>query len=228
MRPLAEKKEWSHNLGLKVLSLALAFGLWLYVNSQGQTTVNFAIPLEVTGLSDDLVLAEMDRDNVDIRLTGRENALSRITSRHIHAFLDLSASVPGEQWITLGKDDLQVAGQVEVSRVAPRQIRVHLERRVTREVKVVADIVGEPAPGHRISAITVEPSAVTVTGAESAFRGLARLRTHPLDLSGMTHSLRPEARLDLGGRNLEVTEGLPVYVTITLKETVPGPPSPTP
>jgi len=212
---------WRGNWVLKGLSVILAFGVWLYVNAQGQVTVNFAVPIEVVGLAQNLVLSEMSDDTADIRVEGRENALSRLTSRHIHAYLDLSGIQAGEQWVPLTAGDVDVAQPMEVSQVTPRQVRVKVEHRVTRKFKVVADVSGSPAGGRKVTAIQVEPGEVTVTGAEDAFRGLSRLSTSPVDLTGLTESIRREVRLDLRGRDLEVLEPKPVYVRITVSPPAP-------
>jgi len=215
---------WRRNWGLKLLSVALAFAVWLYVNSQGQVTVNFAVPIEAVGLSPDLVLSDMSEATADVRVEGRENALARLTSRHIHAYLDLSEIQPGDQWVSLAAGDVNVAQPVQVTQVTPRQVRVKVAKRVTRVVQVVADVSGSPAAGRKVTAIEVEPPEVTVTGAEGAFKGLTRLSTAPVDLAGLSESIRREVRLDLRGRDLEVLEGKPVYVRITLSP--PAPPAP--
>lgn len=215
-------RRWRDNWGLKVLSLVLAAGVWLYVNSQGQVTVNFAVPIEVVNLPPQLVLADMAEESADVRVKGRESTLSRISSRHIHAYLDLSAAIPGEQWVTLNPSDIKVAEPVEVTRVAPRQVRVRIEPRMTRPVKVVADVIGKPAPGRTVSRIVVDPPAVRLTGAESAFEGLTALPTQPVDVSGLAESVRREVRLDLRGRDLEIVGPVPLYVTITISP-VAGP-----
>jgi YbbR domain-containing protein len=210
------QRSWRSNLGLKVLSVGLAFGVWLYVNSQGQATVSFAVPIEVVGLAPDLVLAEMSENSAEVRLQGRENTLGRIGSRQVHAYLDLASVTPGEQYVSLGAADIKAPEPVEVARVSPRQVRVRIEHRVTRPVKVVADVTGKPAPGRHLVRIAVEPPAVSVTGAESAFKGLTALRTQPVDVSGLAESVRREVRLDLRGRDLDVQEPGPLYVTITI------------
>jgi YbbR domain-containing protein len=219
---------WRGNWGLKVLSVVLAFGVWIYVNSQGQVTVNFAIPIEVTGVPPSLVLSEMSEETVDVRVKGRESALARVASRSLHVYLDLSGVAEGEQWVTLSPADVKAAQPVEVTRVSPRQVRVRVEERLTRTVKVVADVTGEPMPGRKVAGIRVEPPAVTVTGAASAFEGLTRLTTQPIDLTGLTESIRREARLDLRGRDLEILEPRPLYVRITLSPNAAGGTAPAP
>lgn len=223
MKRQREQPWWRQNLGLKFLSVGLAFAVWLYVNSQGQVTVNFAVPIEPVGIADDLVLTDINAETADVRITARENTLSLITTHHIHAYLDLSQSTAGEQWITLGSPDIEVSRPVDVASVTPRQVRVRIEPRETRAVRLVADITGKPADGKKIAGIAVSPEEVTLTGAQSAFEGLSRLRTQPVDVSGIRQNQHREVRLDLGGRDLVRTEEMPVYVTITL-ENIPATP----
>lgn len=226
-QPPPEPPFWRRNLGLKLLSVVLAFVVWTYVNSQGLVTVNFAIPIEPKDLSADLVLTSLGEKSADVRLRGRESVLQRTGSPHIHVNLDLSGASAGEQWITLNPADVTVPEPLEVAQVSPRQVRVNVERRVTRPVRVVADVAGEPAPGFEVRGIAVEPAAVVMTGAETAFEGLSRLRTQPVDITGLRANMRREVRLDLGGRDLEILEGVPVYVTITINP-VSEPPGKTP
>ncbi|MBI5137631.1 MAG: hypothetical protein HZA24_09925 [Nitrospirae bacterium] len=209
------------NLGLKALSVVLATGVWMYVNSRGHVTVNFAVPITPTGLPAHLVLTETGEPTADVRLTGREAALARVDTSQVRVPLDLSAAQPGAQWITLRTDDVKVPAPVSVERINPRQVRVTVERREERAVQVVADLTGNPAPGMEVAAIAVEPREVIVTGGESAFDGLERLRTQPIDLTGLDRNLRREARLDMGGRELAVTSREPIYVTITVKKSAP-------
>jgi len=192
-------------------------------------TYNFAVPISTESLPADLVLTSMDTDTADVQLSGRESALSHITIRNIQAPLDLSGVIPGAQWVSLSRDTVRVPDPgIEVSRVAPRQVRVSVEHRMGRTVNIVADLSGEPAPGTHIVSIEVSPKRVTVSGAESAFYGLTLLRTQTIDLTGLDRSLRREVRLDLGGRDLEITETEPVYVTITVKKSSEKVQSPSP
>jgi len=218
-----DSNAWTRNLGLKVLSVILAAGVWLYVNSQGQVTVNFSVPIEPVHLGADLVLGEMDQDAAQVRLTGRENVLARISARHLHAYLDLATAVAGEQWIPLGPGDVQVPELVEVTRVTPHQVRARLERRMTRTLPITADVVGQPGPGVRVVTVTVEPPEIALSGPESAFYGLNRLTTQPVDIGGIIDTVRREARLDLAGRRLERPEQQPIYVRITVESVGTGP-----
>lgn len=213
------------NLGLKLLSVALAFAIWLYVNSQGLVSINFAVPIEPRGLADGLILADISETTADVRLKGRENTLDRVSSRRVQVYIDLSGTGAGEHWVGMDHAHVEVSPPVEVSSVMPRQVRVKIERRATRKMALTADVEGEPVAGYKITGIRVKPEQVTVTGPESAFDGLARLRTQPVDISGLTASLTREVRLDFGGRDLKVTEGAPVYVTIDVEAVSAKPPT---
>jgi YbbR domain-containing protein len=212
------------NLGLKAMSLMLAFCVWLYVNSRGQVTVNFAVPVTPVGLGPELVLTDQDQATADVRIKGRVSALAGVSSHHLRLIADLTDQGPGDHWVSLGPDSVTGPERLEVMRVVPRQVRITLERRLERELKVVAALSGNPPPGFKITAISVSPNTVRLTGGESAFRGLNSLSTQPVSIDELNHSLRREVRLDLRGRDVQVLESAPVYVTITVEKIAPSPP----
>jgi len=218
----------SENLGLKFMSVLLASCVWLYVNSRGHVTVNFAVPITPVGLGANMVLTAIDNDTADVRLSGRDSALPGVSSRHIRVTVNLADQDPGNHWINLGPDDVSGPERLEVTRVNPRQVRVTLEQRLERSLKVVAELTGDPAAGFVVSAISVEPPMVQLEGGSSALTDLTLLRTQPIPLDGLDHSLRREARLDLGGRQVTVIDPVPVYVTIEVKKVASGSRSGTP
>jgi YbbR domain-containing protein len=58
-----------------------------------------------------------------------------------------------------------------------------------RTLPVVAQITGQPAPGYRITSITVSPLVVTVSGEEAVVTQLQTAMTEPIDVSGRTTDL---------------------------------------
>jgi len=215
---------WRANPGLKLLSLLMAFSLWLYVNARGQVQINFAVPVVPTDLPAELVLTDLGAESAEVRVQALPADLERIQPRHVEMRLDLSEAVPGEQWLPISVDDVVGAGTAEVVHVEPRQVRVVIERRVTRPFTVEPVINGEPDAARKVQRVTVDPAEVQLTGGESAFKRFKHLTTQPVDITGLAHSLRREVRLDLQGRDLQMAVKQPVYVTITLVDNPPATP----
>ena len=70
------------------------------------------------------------------------------------------------------------------------RVRVSVARQLAyRTLPVVPQIVGEPAPGYRITSIAVTPLVVTVSGEEATVTQLESALTAPIDVSGRSSDL---------------------------------------
>jgi YbbR domain-containing protein len=70
------------------------------------------------------------------------------------------------------------------------RVRVAVARQLAnRTLPVVPQIVGEPAPGYRITAVVVTPLVVTVSGEEATVTQLESALTQPIDVSGRSSDL---------------------------------------
>lgn len=67
----------------------------------------------------------------------------------------------------------------------------------TRTLPVVPQLTGAPAPGYRISSVTVDPLVVTVSGEASVVSALQSAPTTPLDVTDRTSDLEAEVSLAL-------------------------------
>lgn len=65
------------------------------------------------------------------------------------------------------------------------------------EKSIDVDLVGQPAPGYRILAITVQPISVLVQGRPTLLAQLDRVQTDPIDITGLTESFRQQVTLAL-------------------------------
>lgn len=62
---------------------------------------------------------------------------------------------------------------------------------------IIVDWQGEPAPGYRLLNVRVEPDSVLLSGQPVLLENLTRVRTEPVDISGLRESLRLPVALDL-------------------------------
>ncbi len=81
---------------------------------------------------------------------------------------------------------------------------------------ITADLVGEPAPGYRILSVEVEPLSVLVQGTPSRVKSLANVNTEPIDITGLTESIRQQVALALPER-VELDEAVEIFVTIEIE-----------
>ena len=67
----------------------------------------------------------------------------------------------------------------------------------TRTLAVAPQLTGAPAAGYRVTAVTVDPLTVTVSGEASVVSQLESAQTAPIDLTGRTSDLEAEVSLAL-------------------------------
>jgi len=90
--------------------------------------------------------------------------------------------------------------QVPNIEIDPQRVHVTItvaQQLATRTLPVVPQLTGTPAPGYRISSVSVDPLVVTVSGEASVVSQLQSASTAPLDVTGRTSDLEAEVGLAL-------------------------------
>ncbi len=155
------------NLGMAFFSLVLAFGLWLIVVEGDNTTrTGFfpaSIPVEPASVPAGLALAA-PIEPVTIRITAPEDIWSQLSIEDFRAVADLSNAETGENRAPVIVQAFR--DEVNVDSTAPNQVLVQLGASVAIPVPVAVNLVGSPALGYEVEAPLVNPTQVTVTGAE--------------------------------------------------------------
>ena len=133
------------NLGLKGISLLLAFLLWLQVGSQQNFQRTISVPVEFYNLPVDLEITGDYAKEVDviIRAQRRVESVGRMS-----AVIDFKDARPGTAIVPLTADRNITNGPsgVEVLGIIPARLRLELERIAEKTVRVEPEIQGKPAP----------------------------------------------------------------------------------
>src|SRR3989442_8584532 len=107
------------NWELKLLSVVIAFALWLVVVGGGKSQLAVAAVVEYTGLDGDLVLVGRPRDTVDVELEAARWAVTRLTPGAVRVRANLSGMREGENVVALSPDLVQTPPGVAVRRSPP-------------------------------------------------------------------------------------------------------------
>jgi len=167
--------------GLKIVSVALAFVLWMMVSSQRASVERgLRIPLELQNLPDNLEMVEPPPESVDVRVRGTADALGRISPGDLVATVDLSAAQPGRRLFHLSPERVKAPFAVAVTQVAPSSVAIRFEPSASRIVPVIPSVEGEPAPGFIVGRILADPATVEIVGPESLLRRVTEAITEPL------------------------------------------------
>src|SRR5256712_5355543 len=114
------------NWELKLLSVVIAFALWLVVVGGGKSQLAVAAVVEYTGLDGDLVLVRRPRDTVDVELEAARCAVTRLTPGAVRVRASLSGMREGEHVVALSPVLVQTPPGVVVRRVTPARLQGRL------------------------------------------------------------------------------------------------------
>jgi len=147
-------------------------------------------PLELQNKPESLELLGEAPGTVDVRVRGASTMLGQLSQGDVVAVLDLSTARQGRRLFHLSPDHVRAPFGVEVTYVGPGTLPLVFERSGSKVIPVVPSIDGQPAVGHAVEKVTVEPAEVEVIGPESALRDLAQATTEPVEIENATTSVR--------------------------------------
>lgn len=174
------------NLYLKVFSLVLAIVCWYVVRSEQERVRDFAVPLQYVNLPADLDLSGRVVDTVVVRLRAPEPVLRTITEDRLAARIDMGSAPLGEQYVTLTPGMIKAPGGALIDHISPDLIKVSIDRKVRRDVPVVAEFSGAlPSPFEKVRHV-VEPPRVTIEGPANEVAKVTRALTGTILLDGET------------------------------------------
>ncbi len=112
---------------LKLLSVGLAILLWVFVASEERAETVFSVPVEFRQIPPGLEIVGGDSDLVDVRIQGLRSVLSRLGSRELRVTVNLREARAGEATVRLTPAEVHAPRGVQVLRVTPSRLRLHLE-----------------------------------------------------------------------------------------------------
>ena len=209
-----------HNLGLKLVSLALAVGLWLAVTRQPTAEVAVEVPIAFENMPGNLEISSADIPKAQIRLRGAERAIRHLQTSEVSVDLWLDVAKPGERTFDLTAHQVHQPYELQVVQVIPSQVRLAFDVRATRQVPVQPRLVGTFAPGYQIGQIIVEPPQVSIVGPEKRVDAIESATTDPVDITGVAHRIALVRHAYVADPLVQVTNLDPVRITITVEKTV--------
>ncbi len=201
------RRTFLENWPIKLVSLLLAVTLWLYVTSKGKSELSLSVPLELRNIPQGMAVVGDLPARIEVRLQGQERALRDISSfKKVLGIVDLSRARDGVNRIHLSPDDIRRPAGVSVTYLSPMEIEVRLEQLVQRTFRLKAVIQGRPAPGYRVTGVTVKPSRITLEGPAGVMQAFTRLQTMPIDITDLKEQFTLTPRIDYQGRTVRVLD----------------------
>lgn len=175
------------NLGYKLLALAIALVIWLYVNDLQPTTDNgnhrngfvtrkFTVPLEVRKADPDYVVTGAPK-KVDIFLEGRLDDMRALAEQQddISAYVSLLGRKSGLHVLPIiVKIPEDFSGLIRRSSET-HPIALELEEKIRREFSIQVDLSGSPKQGIQYKQPEIQPTRVSAYGPAASINAIDRL-----------------------------------------------------
>jgi YbbR domain-containing protein len=188
------------NLGLRIISLLLAIGLWIFVNAgQHSSVAPFNIPVSYRVLPPGFVITNEHPDFVRVQIAGPQTLLSLVDPSRLVLKLDLSGVGVGQASFKLGLDSFNVPRGTAVTSISPSQIVLDVDKIVLRDLPVHVVAIGAPADGYRIGSIETIPPRVQVRAPSHEFAALGTVDTEPVDVTGLAAETERVAAITTSG-----------------------------
>jgi len=215
------KDLFTRNRALKLVSLALAFVLWLVLIPEEKTYSErtLTVPLETRNIPVDMELVVRPPATVDVTIRASNRVLNELSPASVSARLDLERASIYQETYPLNRSAIVVPQGAELVGISPNIVRLKLEKTKRMDLEITPIIVGKVGDGYRIAKIDVTPARIPVEGPESRIRSRDRLTTSPIDVTGLSRSATLEADIILPRPDLRLATPLTrVRVDITLEE----------
>jgi YbbR domain-containing protein len=175
---------------LKLVSLALAFAVWLLLvpSEKKFSEKSLTIPLETRNIPAGLEIVERPAAGIDVTLRAPDRTLDEIGPSALVARVDLDRATVLQQEYPLNPSMIAVPPGAEVVKISPGKVTIKLERTAEATLDLHPNLRGRPAPGFRVARTEIEPSSVVVRGPESRVRAKDAATTAPIDVTGLAGS----------------------------------------
>lgn len=206
----------AHNWQLKLLALAIAVVMWLIIVGVEKAELTIQIPVEISGVAQGQIVAGEVPAELFVRLYGPRTLIRGVAQRRPVKQINLNGLGPGEHIFRLGIQDLTLPPWVSMTRVDPTEIRIKLEPRSSRAVKVSPVVQGRPARGYEVDEVVFDPPEVKISGEKKALAALDWIWSEPLDVSGRSETFNKNVLLRSPPGSSMIVEPKEVKATILI------------
>ena len=211
-----------HNIGLKLLSLALAAGLWLAITRDPVAQVAVDVPVEMQNLPDGLQVSSEHIPQVQVRLSGPERVIARLQQADVHAKIDLSHVQSGERSFDLTANDVHYPNGLQVVQIIPSELHLIFDSKATRSVGIKPRVVGSFASGYEIAKINVVPPTLTIVGPKKRVEETDYAITDPVDVTGNTDRMSFSTHAYVSDPLIQIVNPDLIHVTVIMQKNAAG------
>lgn len=198
----------------KVLSLIIAIGFWFYVNEQSLPEKYLSLNLVIKNLPQDLMPANQYKDEILLKIKGKESVLAQLSSKNFEAYIDLNNATAGRNFavVNITKPDLKF----KIVKIEPQVIEIELDKVIHKQVPISLTVINEPADGYKKIDEKIYPDKIVIKGPQSIIESINVIRTKPIDIGGISGSVYKDVEFDLPTKFITPVDYKSVKVSIII------------
>ena len=183
------RKFFVNNAGMKLISVIIAIIVWAVIINIDDPYKTRSFTVEVETINENAlnsvnkVYEVIEGSTAVVKVKGKKSVVDRLGASDIRATADL-ADLSAVNAVAI-QPSLRKILSSDVFLECTQVLRVSLENRESKQVKVNVIASGEPAEGYTLGECTAKPNMIEVAGGESAVSQIASVRVF-LNVNGAT------------------------------------------
>jgi len=214
--------DWQRN-SIKILSVLLAFILWLYVSNEQNPAMekNINVNLEHVGLAQNYLITGGIPESVRVKVHGNKAQLANLASGDFRAFVSIPEGETGEVSVPV---QVSAPPGIRVVQVYPGEVSVTIDLLVEKVIPVTVSLRGKPAQGYTAQTPACQPGTVVARGPGKAVSEISQA-TAVVDIQSATKDIELTIPVSTGNSSISLNPSMVrVSVPITsidMSKTVP-------
>ena len=205
------------HLPIFLLALIIAVAVKFTVHEAEQVADRVVeAPVTYNLPSDDVVSYEQV-EKVKVGLRGKQSEIAQLTVFNVEVIVDILEGQVGPIDVNLTPSNVRTQGDFDVISLLPNSFTIWVEPKHEATLRIVAQLLGEPAAGARHLAPIVRPATARVSGPESHVRKVLEL-TAPVRLDGHARTFTDTVLVVSPNPLVQVIEPTFVKVEVPMEE----------
>lgn len=171
-----------------LVSLALAFFLWLALAGQDTSTVDLTVPLELSNLPGDLAIKTEVPGSVTIQVQANTAQGRFLADRKLQLRLDVGLAKEGGNSFQITDESLDLPRGVQLRKITPSMIEFEAVKMANKAVPIKAVITGRVNVAYQLKSLVIEPNHVLLRGPQDTIGAIEEINTVPIVIDGLTQS----------------------------------------
>jgi len=208
---------WLNNFHLKLLALASAILMWIFVINEG-FKVDFLekeIPIQIYNLSEDLAVVS-DIGKVKLKIRAPSSLWPKLSEENIEAYVDLKNFEKGIYNVEIKISTTNP--KIQIIEKTPAKVNITIEPLATVKKEITIETFGSPGEGFTLQEPKLEITEVEISGAKSVLDSINKVIAK-VELHGETQVIKQSVKLeayDVSGNLISNINIDPKTVNITI------------